>query len=66
MLVKLFFYSDNQVLQDVRRVVGDDSYLPQDPTELCGRVFTTYYMGSKNSSEETCSRARDLAQQIGR
>ncbi|XP_008308891.1 glutamine-dependent NAD(+) synthetase isoform X1 [Cynoglossus semilaevis] len=56
---------NNQVLQDVRRVVGDDSYLPQDPRELCGRVFTTYYMGSKNSSEETCSRARDLAQQIG-
>ncbi|KAM4596990.1 glutamine-dependent NAD(+) synthetase isoform 1-T1 [Fundulus diaphanus] len=56
---------NSQVLQDVRRVVGDDSYTPQDPKELCGRIFTTCYMTSENSSQDTCSRARDLAGQIG-
>ncbi|KAM6980650.1 glutamine-dependent NAD(+) synthetase [Aplochiton taeniatus] len=55
----------SQVLEDVRRVVGDLSYYPQEPRELCGRLFTTCYMASENSSEETHSRARDLANQIG-
>ncbi|XP_070684228.1 glutamine-dependent NAD(+) synthetase-like [Pempheris klunzingeri] len=56
---------NSQVLQDVRGVVGDDSYSPQHPKELCGRIFTTCYMASENSSEDTCSRAKQLANQIG-
>uniref|UniRef100_A0A8P4KU10 Glutamine-dependent NAD(+) synthetase n=1 Tax=Dicentrarchus labrax TaxID=13489 RepID=A0A8P4KU10_DICLA len=56
---------NSQVLEDVHRVVGDDSYRPQHPRELCSRIFTTCYMGSENSSEATCSRAKDLANQIG-
>ncbi|XP_041844861.1 glutamine-dependent NAD(+) synthetase [Melanotaenia boesemani] len=56
---------DSQTLNDVRRVVGDDSYHPQHPKELCGRIFTTCYMASENSSEDTSNRARDLANQIG-
>ncbi|XP_076012303.1 glutamine-dependent NAD(+) synthetase [Genypterus blacodes] len=54
-----------QVMEDVCRVVGDDSYRPQDPHELCGKIFTTCYMASENSSEDTCNRAKDLASQIG-
>lgn len=54
-----------QVLEDVQRVVGDSSYRPQDPRELCGRLFTTCYMASENSSEDTRNRAKDLAAQIG-
>lgn len=58
--------NDNkQVLADVRRVVGDPSYLPADPKELCGLLFTTCYMASENSSHETRSRAQELASQIG-
>uniref|UniRef100_A0AAQ4P1M8 Glutamine-dependent NAD(+) synthetase n=1 Tax=Gasterosteus aculeatus aculeatus TaxID=481459 RepID=A0AAQ4P1M8_GASAC len=56
---------NSQVLEDVRRVVVDDSYRPQHPRELCGRIFTTCYMASENSSEDTCSRAKGLASQIG-
>ncbi|XP_062051654.1 glutamine-dependent NAD(+) synthetase isoform X2 [Lepus europaeus] len=56
---------NQQVLADVRAVVDQSSYTPQDPRELCGRVLTTCYMASENSSQETCSRARELAQQIG-
>ncbi|XP_047437605.1 glutamine-dependent NAD(+) synthetase [Mugil cephalus] len=56
---------NTRVLEDVRRVVGDESYRPLQPSELCGRIFTTCYMASENSSEDTCNRARDLAKQIG-
>lgn len=56
---------NTQVLEDIRRVVGDESYCPQQPRELCGRIFTTCYMASENSSEDTCRRAKDLAAQIG-
>ncbi|XP_072321147.1 glutamine-dependent NAD(+) synthetase-like [Eucyclogobius newberryi] len=56
---------DPQVLSDVRRVVGDESYSPVDPKELCDRVLTTCYMSSENSSTDTRSRAQELASQIG-
>lgn len=54
-----------QVLQDVQRVVGDFSYRPEDPRELCKHLFTTCYMASENSSEDTRGRAKELAMQIG-
>uniref|UniRef100_A0A672KMM4 Glutamine-dependent NAD(+) synthetase n=1 Tax=Sinocyclocheilus grahami TaxID=75366 RepID=A0A672KMM4_SINGR len=53
------------VLEDVQRVVNNSSYRPEDPRELCGHLFTTCYMASENSSEDTCNRAKDLAAQIG-
>ncbi|KAM9461505.1 glutamine-dependent NAD(+) synthetase isoform 2-T2 [Clarias gariepinus] len=56
---------NERVLEDVRRLVNDVSYRPEDPRELCNRLFTTCYMGSENSSEGTRSRARELAAQIG-
>ncbi|XP_076971513.1 glutamine-dependent NAD(+) synthetase isoform X1 [Tamandua tetradactyla] len=58
--------SENQeVLADVRAIVNEVDYTPQDPRDLCGRILTTCYMASENSSQETCQRARELAQQIG-
>lgn len=58
--------ADTQTLEDVRRIVNDSQYTPSDPRELCGRIFTTCYMASDNSSEETRKRSADLAEQIGR
>jgi len=58
--------ADTQTLQDVRCIVNDPQYTPSDPRELCGRIFTTCYMASDNSSQDTCTRAAELAQQIGR
>lgn len=58
--------SDENVLADVRRIVGDGAYTPSDPSELAGKLFTTCYMGTENSSEDTRSRAAELAGQIGR
>ena len=40
-------------------------YVPSSPTELCSKLFVTCYMGTSNSSEDTKSRAKDLATQIG-
>uniref|UniRef100_A0A8C1THG7 Glutamine-dependent NAD(+) synthetase n=1 Tax=Cyprinus carpio TaxID=7962 RepID=A0A8C1THG7_CYPCA len=56
---------NSQVLEDVQRVVSDSSYRPEDPRELCGRLFTTCYMASENSSVDTRNRAKDLAAQMG-
>ncbi|XP_060569113.1 glutamine-dependent NAD(+) synthetase-like isoform X2 [Ruditapes philippinarum] len=56
---------DAHVLSDIRRLVSDQGYFPTDPQELAGRLFTTCYMGSENSSEDTKSRAAQLAKQIG-
>lgn len=58
--------SDQDVLADVRAIVNQTGYTPQEPQELCGRLLTTCYMASENSSGETRSRAAELAQQIGR
>lgn len=54
------------MLDDVRKIVHDESYTPQSPRELCGRVLTTCYMASENSSQDTYNRAKWLAEEIGR
>lgn len=59
-------FADRLVLADIQRVVGQHDYIPRDPRELANRLFTTCYMGSENSSNETRNRAAQLAQQIGR
>lgn len=66
LLFLIWWFSDQEVLADVQAILNQNSYIPQDPRELCGRLLTTCYMASENSSQETCSRARELAQQIGR
>lgn len=59
---------DEQVIKDARRIAGveaDSDYVPIDPREFCSRVFHTCYMGTKNSSNETRQRAKELAEAIG-
>uniref|UniRef100_A0A8D1LF53 Glutamine-dependent NAD(+) synthetase n=1 Tax=Sus scrofa TaxID=9823 RepID=A0A8D1LF53_PIG len=58
-------HGNQEVLADIRSIVHQTSYTPRDPRELCGRLLTTCYMASENSSRGTCDRARELAQQIG-
>uniref|UniRef100_A0A8C3TFP8 Glutamine-dependent NAD(+) synthetase n=1 Tax=Chelydra serpentina TaxID=8475 RepID=A0A8C3TFP8_CHESE len=53
------------VLADVRRIVNDETYTPEDSQEFCGHIFTTCYMASENSSQDTYNRAKLLAEQIG-
>ncbi|XP_070564426.1 glutamine-dependent NAD(+) synthetase-like [Ptychodera flava] len=56
---------NTDVLRDVRRIVGDTNYTPSDPRDLAKRVFTTCYMGTVNSSEDTKQQAKSLAEDIG-
>eukprot|EP00494_Astrolonche_serrata_P032424 UN32693 len=66
MLSKLLKAGDEQVLKDVQKVTRqDEKYKPTDPKELCNRIFHTCYMGTKNSSKETCDRAIKLSKEIG-
>ncbi|XP_072128866.1 glutamine-dependent NAD(+) synthetase-like isoform X1 [Mobula birostris] len=56
---------NQQVLEDARRIVNDPNYTPKDPREFCRHIFTTCYMASENSSQGTCNRAKEVAEQIG-
>ncbi|KAG8125902.1 putative Glutamine-dependent NAD(+) synthetase protein [Naja naja] len=53
------------VLDDIRRIVNDEMYIPKEAQELCGRLLTTCYMASENSSQDTYDRAKSLAEEIG-
>ncbi|KAI8897667.1 NAD synthetase 1 [Globomyces pollinis-pini] len=59
---------DEIVLADLRGIIGDDSkeYIPKSPKDICGKIFHTCYMGTSNSGLETQTRARILAETIGR
>ncbi len=65
MVVKEAQAGNAQVIADVQRIVGDDSYTPRYAAELASRLFFTCYMGTSNSSRETRRRAAELARQIG-
>ncbi|KAH7105940.1 glutamine-dependent NAD(+) synthetase with GAT domain-containing protein [Auriculariales sp. MPI-PUGE-AT-0066] len=59
---------NRHVIADARRMTGeapDSAYLPTDPREFASRVFHTCYMGTENSSNDTRSRAKELADAIG-
>ncbi|XP_018572873.1 probable glutamine-dependent NAD(+) synthetase [Anoplophora glabripennis] len=56
---------DPKVLTDLRRITGDQEYLPKSASELCNRFLVTCYMGTENSSKETKQRASALAAAIG-
>ena len=56
---------DERVAADIRRVgqYGDGEALP-NAQALAGRLLSTVYMGTANSSDATRSRASELAQQV--
>ena len=57
--------NNQKVIADVRKVVGDSSYIPKSREELAGRLLHTCYMETKNSSDFTKTCASDLAKAIG-
>ncbi|KAG0649802.1 Glutamine-dependent NAD(+) synthetase [Hyphodiscus hymeniophilus] len=57
---------NKQVIADVKRIAKYTKEIPKTPQELCNQILHTVYMGmSKQSSTETRSRARELADAIG-
>ncbi|KAI8084031.1 uncharacterized protein B0P05DRAFT_535923 [Gilbertella persicaria] len=65
LVVKEAGEGNEQVIQDARRLAGEENYTPTDPREFAHRIFYTCYMGTENSSNETRKRAKDLANVIG-
>ncbi|XP_044477071.1 glutamine-dependent NAD(+) synthetase isoform X2 [Mangifera indica] len=66
LVVKEIANGDEQVKADAIRIGHyTDGQFPTDSREFAKRVFYTVYMGSENSSEETKSRAKKLADEIG-
>lgn len=59
-------YIAESVILDLRRIVGNEAYVPKSPEDICSRVLTTVYMASENSSTHTRSLATHLSTQIGR
>ena len=62
---------DEKVAADLRRVCRKDNkdnekpWVPSSPQEVANHVLHTAFMGTENSSQQTESRARRLAEQIG-
>lgn len=56
---------NEEVLDDVRRVLGDSRYTPSDPRDLSNRLFVTCYIATENSSSTTRKCAENLAKDIG-
>jgi NAD+ synthase (glutamine-hydrolysing) len=44
--------------------VKDNSFTPTKYQDIVNRIFVTCYLGTKNSSKETLSRAKRLAEGI--
>ncbi|KAI8379492.1 uncharacterized protein BYT42DRAFT_545837 [Radiomyces spectabilis] len=66
LVVKEAGKGNQQVIEDARRLANQgDDYVPKDPREFANHIFYTCYMGTSNSSDETRSRAKQLAEVIG-
>uniref|UniRef100_A0A1Q3G1Q7 Glutamine-dependent NAD(+) synthetase n=1 Tax=Culex tarsalis TaxID=7177 RepID=A0A1Q3G1Q7_CULTA len=64
-VVKSVLLGDVQVLHDIRKILADPDFTPDNPAALCNSLLVTCYMGSENSSKETRQRATSLSNQIG-
>ena len=65
MVVKSISRGNQQTLADVRKVLGDETYLPSSAHDLANRILHTCYMASENSSKDTKDRAQAISEQIG-
>ncbi|RLN33549.1 hypothetical protein C2845_PM03G25890 [Panicum miliaceum] len=66
LVIKDIEKGDEQVKADALRIGQyKDGEIPTDSRELAKRLFYTVYMGTENSSEDTRSRAKRLAEEIG-
>ncbi|KAK1456513.1 glutamine-dependent NAD(+) synthetase [Colletotrichum cuscutae] len=52
-------------LDDLRRITGDETFMPETPQEVVSRLLHSCYMGTVNSGDDTRTRARRLAEVLG-
>ncbi|KAK3330777.1 glutamine-dependent NAD(+) synthetase [Apodospora peruviana] len=56
---------EDNTLVDLRRITGEPEFVPKTPQDIVSRLLHTCYMGTKNSSKDTKSRAQRLADSLG-
>lgn len=56
---------DEEVLQELRNIVNDDSFTPKNYKEIVNQILVTCYLSSKYSSKLTTDSAARLAECIG-
>ncbi|KAI3404420.2 QNS1 [Candida oxycetoniae] len=65
-MCKLVVDSDEeQTLKDIRALTHDPQFTPKTPQDVASKLFHTSFMGTENSSVETRTRAKHLAEKIG-
>ena len=52
---------NSEVLEDLRRIVGDPAFKPHSYKDIVNQLLVTCYLGTKNSSHDTLDRAKRLA-----
>ncbi|KAF4980605.1 hypothetical protein FZEAL_3418 [Fusarium zealandicum] len=52
---------DENTLADLRRITGENEFVPKTPQEIVSRLLHTCYMGTQHSGTETRSRAEKLS-----
>lgn len=56
---------DQKALKTLRRIVNDENFTPKKYQDIVGQLLVTSYLSTKNSSQDTNSRAKRLAEGIG-
>lgn len=56
---------DKQVISDIQSLTHLSTFIPKSPQEVAQKLFYTSFMGTENSSVETRTRAKTLAEKIG-
>ena len=64
-VVKECEQGNEQVISDIRMLTRQDDFFPRNPSEVAHKLFYTCFMGTENSSKDTRSRAKLLAEKIG-
>jgi NAD+ synthase (glutamine-hydrolysing) len=65
MVFELIEQGHPNVLEDLRKITRDPSFVPTSHQDVANRIFYTCYMGTSSSGEATKSRAERLAHEIG-
>ena len=53
------------VLNELRRIVNDDTYYPKSPQEICNLLFVTAYLETNQSSKKSKENSKAIANEIG-
>ena len=65
LVLKSIDAGETATLNNLRHITGEKDFTPRTPQEIVGLLLHTCYMGTKNSSSETRSRAKGLSKTLG-